>query len=148
MKKNRKNLFFLLIKILLITFILLFGYKYVFGFYIVKNNDLKSINIKPHDFLIFYKYNNEYENDDIVFYKNNVYKVVGTFDQVINKVRNKTMIDNSVIDEIQYNYNYPYSIQRDEVFLLNNKDDSRIFGCVKIKDIEGKLIFRMQIRDF
>lgn len=147
MKKNR-NLIFLLIKILLITIIIYITYKYIFGFYIVKNSNYKSININPHDFLIYYKKEKEYQNNDIVFYNDNIYRIIGTNGQVIRKIGNKVMIDNDTIDEVNLNLTYPYTIKENELFLFNNMEDSRSFGCININDIKGKLVFRMQIRDF
>ena len=147
MQKNR-NLIFLLIKIILITILLFIVYKYIFGFYIVKNNNYKSININPHDFLIYYKREKEYQNNDIVFYNNSIYRVIGTNGQVIKKLGNKIMIDNNIIEEVTFEFDYPYTISKDEVFLFNDKEDSRSFGCININSIKGKLVFRIQIRDF
>ena len=147
MKKNR-NIIFLLIKILLITIIIYITYKYICGFYIVKNSNYKSININPHDFLIYYKKEKEYQNNDIVFYNDNIYRIIGTNGQVIRKIGNKVMIDNDTIDEVNLNLTYPYTIKENELFLFNNMEDSRSFGCININDIKGKLVFRMQIRDF
>ena len=148
MKKNRKNFLFLILKIVLITALLMFANKYIFGFYIVKNNDYKDINIYPHDFLIYYKYNNEYQNNDIVFYNNRIYRIIGTSGQIINKIGNKIMVDNNIIDNINSDYNYPHTILSDELLLLSIKNETKIVSYVKLKDIDGKLIFRMQIRDF
>ena len=58
------------------------------------------------------------------------------------------MIGNDTIDEINFNLTYPYTIKENELFLFNNMEDSRSFGCININNIKGKLVFRMQIRDF
>lgn len=146
---NKKNLIFLLIKIILISLIIFITTKYIFGFNIVKSDKYKSISISPHDFLIYYKLEKEYQNNDIVFYKDQIYRVVGTNGQTINKKGNKVFIDNDIyFEDIKYNYEYPYTIKENELFLMNSFNDSRIIGLVNKKDIKGKLIFRMQIRDF
>ena len=146
---NKKSIIFLLIKIILIALIIFLTTKYVFGFNIVKSNKYKSININPHDFLIYYKLEKDYQNNDIVFYKNQIYRVVGTNGQTIIKKGNKVFIDNDIyFDDVKYNFEYPYTIKENELFLMNGFNDSRIIGLVNKKYIKGKLIFRMQIRDF
>ena len=147
MKKN--NFIFFIIKIfVLFLFIFLINY-FIFGFYIVNSINYKSINIYPHDFLIYYKLEKNYNNNDIVFYNNKIYRVIGTYGQVINKKGNKILIDNEIIDgEIKYEYKYPYIIKKHELFLKSDIDDSKLFGCISSNKIDGKLIFRIQIRDF
>ena len=149
MQINKRNIIFLIIKIVLIVLIIYLTYKYIFGIYIVKNNNYKSININPHDFLIYYKIEKDYQNNDIVFYKNNIYRIVGTKGQVISKKGNKIFIDSDIyFENIEYSYEYPYTIKDNELFLMNDINDSRSFGLIDKNNISGKLLFRMQIRDF
>lgn len=149
MLTNKKNIIFLIIKIVIISLIIFLFNKYVFGIYIVKSIDYKSININPHDFLIYYKLENDYQNNDIVFYNNTIYRVVGTNGQVINNKGNRIYIDNDIsFESVEYNYEYPYTIKENELFLINNINDSKNFGLIDKNNISGKLIFRLQIRDF
>lgn len=149
MQTNKKNIIFLFIKIILIVLIVFLTNKYIFGLCIVKSIDYKSININPHDFLIYYKLENDYQVNDIVFYNNNIFRVIGTNGQVISKKGNKVLIDKEIMfDKVDYDFEYPYIIKENELFIINDKDDSRVFGCINKKDIDGKLLFRMQIRDF
>ena len=149
MQINKRNIIFLIIKIILIVLIIFLTYKFIFGIYIVKDNKFKSININPHDFLIYYRLQDSYQNNDIVFYNNSIYRVIGTKGQVINKKGNKIFIDNDIyFENIKYNYEYPYTIKDNELFLLNDINDSKDFGLIDINNISGKLLFRMQIRDF
>lgn len=148
MIKNKKNILFLLIKIVSIIICFFLINKYLFDFYIVKTNNYKSINISPHDFLIYYKFNNDYHNNDIVFYKNKLYRVIGTYGQVIKKKGEKVFIDSDIVENVSYDFNYPYTISKNELFIIGYKEDSRTNGCINTNNINGKLIFRMQIRDF
>ncbi len=149
MLTNKKNIIFLIIKIVIISLIIFLFNKYVFGIYIVKSIDYKSININPHDFLIYYKLENDYQNNDIVFYNNTIYRVVGTNGQVINNKGNRIYIDNDIsFESVEYNYEYPYTIKENELFLINNINDSKNFGLIDKNNISGKLVFRLQIRDF
>ena len=149
MQINKRNIIFLIIKIILIVLIIFLTYKFIFGIYIVKDNKFKSININPHDFLIYYRLQDSYQNNDIVFYNNSIYRVIGTKGQVINKKGNKIFIDNDIyFENIKYNYEYPYTIKDNELFILNDINDSKDFGLIDINNISGKLLFRMQIRDF
>ncbi len=149
MLTNKKNIIFLIVKIVIISLIIFLFNKYVFGIYIVKSIDYKSININPHDFLIYYKLENDYQNNDIVFYNNTIYRVVGTNGQVINNKGNRIYIDNDIsFESVEYNYEYPYTIKENELFLINNINDSKNFGLIDKNNISGKLVFRLQIRDF
>ena len=149
MKNHKKEILFLLIKIILIVIVLFIIKKYIFGLYIVKSINYKNININPNDFLIYYKLQKEYNNNDIVFYKNKIYRVVGSKGQIINKKNNKFYIDNDIyFDSILYNFEYPYTIKDNELFLISDNNDSRTYGCINKDNIDGKLIFRIQIRDF
>ena len=146
---NKKNIIFLLIKIILIVLIIFLTTKYVFGFYIVNTNQYKGININPHDFLIYYKLEKDYQNNDIVFYKDQVYRIVGTKGQTIKLKGNKVFIDNDIyFEDVKYNFEYPYTIKDNELFLINELNDSKVIGLINKNNIKGKLIFRMQIRDF
>ncbi len=149
MKTNSKYLIFLFVKIIIIVLILFLFNKYVFKIYIVKSNNYKSINFNPSDFLIYYKLEKDYQNNDVVLYDNKIYRIIGTYGEVINVKNNKIFIDDdSYFNDISYKFSYPYTIKRDEVFLFNNNYDSRSFGCVKKNKLDGKLIFKMQIRNF
>lgn len=148
MIKNRRNIIFLIIKIIIIIICFFLINKYLFGIYIVSNNNYKSINISPHDFLIYYKFNNTYQNNDIVFYGDKIYRVIGTYGQVIRKKGEKIFIDSDIVDNVSYDFNYPYTINKDELFLIGYQDDSKTNGCINTKNISGKLLFKMQVRDF
>ena len=47
---------------------------------------------------------------------------------------------------------FPYEVQKDEVFLINDYrkviGDSRTYGGINKEDIKGKVIGKIQIRDF
>ena len=119
MLTNKKNIIFLIIKIVIISLIIFLFNKYVFGIYIVKSIDYKSININPHDFLIYYKLENDYQNNDIVFYNNTIYRVIGTNGQVINNKGNRIYIDNDIsFESVEYNYEYPYTIKENEFLYI------------------------------
>lgn len=148
MNKNKKNIIILLIKIVSVILIVFISYRYLFGFYIVKTDKYKVINITPSDFLIYYKIYNEIHNNNIVLYNNKLYRVIGTYGQVINKKNNKFFIDDNIIDGVSYEFTYPYTINKNEIFLYSYEDDSRTIGCVDANKIQGILLFRMQIRDF
>ena len=148
MIKNRKYIILLLIKIIIILICFLLINRFLFGFCIVKNNNYKNINISPHDFLIYFKFNNNYQNNDIVFYNDKIYRVIGTAGQIITKKGEKIFIDSDEVDNVSYIFKYPYTISKDELFLIGNQVDSRINGCINKNNISGKLIFKIQIRDF
>ncbi len=149
MKKNKINLLIPFVKIIIILVVMYIVFTYIFGLYIVTSINYNSININPHDFLIYYRLEKNYQNNDIVFYKNKVYRIIGTKGQIINKKGNKVLIDNDVLNsEIKYDFKYPYTINEGELFIINNEDGSTNFGCIDSNSIEGKLIFKMQIRNF
>ena len=147
--KTNKKFIFLFVKLLLIFLIFFIANKYLFGLYMVNSVDYKSININPHDFLIYYKNQKEYQNNDVIIYKKKIYRIIGTYGQIISKKNQKLLIDKDIINgEIKYNFTYPYSIKKDELFIINGKNDSLSFGCINKSKVEGKIIFKIQIRDF
>ena len=161
LKRNlRKQIIISIIKLLVIsitTYLLLF---YIFGFYIVKSNNMNP-SFKSGSLLIYYRLNKEIEKLDVVIVKGKIYRVIGTYKDEID-IANSIVLVNGMKEEGDVffstyknetsNINYPLKIGKDEYFVLNDYrkevSDSREFGLVKKAQIEGKIIGNIQIRDF
>ena len=141
MKQKLRNLSFLLIKIIVIIIILSIINKYIFMFHIVKETNMKP-SINPSDLLIFYRFNDKINNNDIV-YIDRIYRVVGNYEDDI-KIINKHLY----INDEEYFYineeDSSFDLKKYELLLIDNNN----YYVMSKNSIKGKLIFRLQIRGF
>ena len=141
MKQKLRNLSFLLIKIIVIIIILTIINKYIFMFHIVKETNMKP-SINPSDLLIFYRFNDKINNNDIV-YIDKIYRVVGNYEDDI-KIINKHLY----INDEEYFYiteeDNSLDLKKYELLLIDNNN----YYVMSKNSIKGKLIFRLQIRGF
>ena len=147
----KRIVLFLIIKLLVIS-ILLFVCFYMFGFKIIKSNNM-SPSFKPGTLVIYYKLNKEYKRDDVISIDNKIYRVMGVYKDKI-KIENNQLFINEIKEEdkIYFDKNLSYYLNKDEYFILNdnrrNTNDSRVFGKININIIDGLIIAKIQIRDF
>ena len=142
MKQKLRNLSFLLVKIIVIILIFTIINKYIFGFHIAKETNMKP-SINPSDLLIFYKINNIINTNDIVYIDNKIYRVVGTYEDSI-KIYNKRLFINDEEYLIVGKEGENIYLKKYELLLIDNND----YYVVSRNKIKGKLIFRLQIRGF
>ncbi len=83
-------------------------------------------------------------------YKNNTVKVDGNLISENEYLKEKIMYDNEKFDSRYFDAEsekYTYIVPKDSVFLMgdnrNHSTDSRVFGCVDVKCIVGKVFFRL-----
>jgi len=158
-----KDLLYLFIKIALIasTFALLFTF--MFGF-IRYQEPAMTPAIKDGDLVIFYRYNQSgYLPQDVVVLtyegEKQVRRVVATAGDTVDITENGLIINGALQQEpeiIQRTERYaegirmPLTVQEGEVFVLGDSrigvTDSRIYGCVEIKDTLGKVMTIMRRR--
>ena len=161
LRKNlKKQILISIIKILLISIIIYLLLFYIFGFYIVKANNMNP-SIKSGSLLIYYRLSKTIDRLDVIVSNNKIYRVVGINKDNID-INNNIVLVNGMKEEgdIYFstykvdtsNINYPLKIGNNEFFVLNDyrtdNNDSRRFGLIHKKNIQGKVIGSIQIRGF
>ena len=161
LKRNlKKQIIINIIKVLSIGNILYLLTFYIFGFYVVKSNNMNP-SIKSGSLLIYFRLSQKYDNNDVIIVNNQIYRIVGKYKDKID-IQNNRLVINGIKEEgnVYFNtykgndskINYPIEINKDEYFVLNDyrldKNDSRLFGSIKKKNIVGKVIGNIQIRGF
>ena len=150
-----------IIKLFILTIILFILFYYVYGFSIVKSNNMYPY-FKEGELIIYYKLNKKYNEDEVILTnKNEIYRIIGKEYDIVDIKNNKVLINLNIEENKIYydtlkcdssNINYPYKIKQNEYFVLNdnrlNNNDSRCFGSINKSDIKGTIIFKLQVRGF
>ena len=147
----KKTILFIIIKVLIISIIIVIC-THIFGFQIIKSNNMNPI-IKPGCLILYYKLGHEYKKDDVITINKQIYRVIGVYKDII-KIENNQLFINDVKEEdkIYYDKKLNYHLNKDEYFVLNDNrkdiNDSRSFGIINTKKINGIVIAKIQIRNF
>ncbi len=159
-----KNLFSLVLKIVLFFLAIYLIFTYVFGFYITSGLSMYP-RVSDSDLLLYYRLEEKIKTGDILVFENNgkeyISRVVGTGGQTIDIDKDGNLIvDNHVVDEkIVYrtykdktsNIAFPYLIPDGQYFVLGDfrmdSVDSRNFGAINKDQIKGTVINLLRSRD-
>lgn len=161
----KKRVILLAIKIVLFIVICIIVFFVIFG--VGRMNDYSMYpSLKDGDLLVYYRMEGNFNNGDVVVVNHdNQEKVM----RIIASPGQEVDIDDDgelSVDQQpstyeafyktnraeKYSFKYPYRVSQDCYFMLNdyrsNTDDSRTFGEVCKDKIKGRLISKIQIRDF
>jgi signal peptidase I len=155
-KRKKKVVFFTLIKIGMIVLSLWLVFHFVFG--IVQ---MEGIGMYPKildgDVMLYYRLQNSYHKDDVVTFtldgRRYTARIVASAGDVVELSESGELIvnGNTESEEIFYPTNelsngvtYPYTVEEDSYFLLCDyrtaSIDSRRYGAISKKDIDGKVV--------
>lgn len=165
-KKNvkvKKRILMLLIKIAVICliFIILFGV--IFGLKRIKGIEMYP-NIKQGDLILYYRLGHNYDDGDAVIVRKDghdyVMRIVASGGETVRINDGKIMVNNLVeVKESFYktkevvdsDITYPYKVKEGHYFVAfdyrERENDSRVYGAISSKEIKGKIISRLQIRN-
>lgn len=150
----------LIIKIVIIGIILFVVNFFVFGIYIIHDNNMYPA-IKDGDLCFTYKLGNYLSEDPVVYkIKGQVHfgRIIALAGDVVDVKDNGVYVNNSLISEkVLYDtkkegskVSFPYTVPTGEVFVLNDFreliTDSRTFGAIPTKGLKGKVVFLMRRR--
>ena len=160
MKKHKlsawEELIFLILKIaaIILFFVLLFTFLYGAVRY-----PEPSMNpaVKDGDLVLYYRYTKNYLPQDVVVLNSNGYKqvrrVVATAGDIVDIAEEGLIINGALQQEpgiyqrthrYHEGVNFPLTVPTGEVFVLADSragaTDSRIYGCIRIEDISGKVM--------
>ena len=127
--------------------------------------DAMAPSISNGDVILFYKHKSVYNVGDIVTFKKGdkqyVLRVIAIEGQIIETNKNdEIVINNHVEKDKKYlekevkekvGISLPYKVEEGKVFVISDQreiiDDSRIYGAVKVEDIDGKIISIFRAKD-
>ena len=161
MNKELKELIIKILgSIILITLVLIF----IIGVHVNHANDMVPA-LKDGDLIITYKLDKNMYSSLVVAYENpqgktQLGRIIGVPGDVINITEegNYTINNNVPLENIYYNtfpadnIEYPYTVPNNSYFIMNdyrdNLNDSRTYGAINIKDIEGPVFLDLRRRGF
>ena len=161
MNKELKELIIKIVgSIILVTLVLVF----VVGVHVNHTNDMVPA-LKDGDLIITYKLDKQMYSSLAIAYKNpngktQYGRVIGVPGDEINITEegNYTINNNVTMENIYYNtfpgenIEYPYTVPENSYFIMNdyrdNINDSRTYGAINIKDIEGPVFLDLRRRGF
>lgn len=166
-KQNRTflyNLLMLLLKLSIIAVIVFMLLTYVFG---ISRN--RSMNMQPAlqdgDLLLYFRIVNEYAADDIIVIryqgKEMPERIVAVAGDEVDIGDDGLTVNGALVQEakvftetcqFEQGVTFPVTVAQGQVFVLGDNRpqaiDSRIFGCVDIDDIDGKVVGLFRRRNF
>lgn len=134
---------------------------FVFGIHRFSDNNMFP-NVKDGDLVITYKLEKPSFND-VITYKDasgklSCARVIGMPNETVSIENNRVFINGAAISEtIPYDtpegkMNRSVTVQENELFILNdyrvNIQDSRTYGPIEQKDMDGVVIFILRRRNF
>ena len=142
---------------ILIILTLFLVHSYIGTLFIYYNNNMYP-SIKDGDLCFIQKYDKHYNQDNIVLYKDKLYRVIAKENQVVDintgilTVDGNQLLGVSALGIEKGDIELPYTVKTGEVFVLNdyytNAEDSRTFGSIPTTDITGTIVFLFRRRGF
>ncbi len=146
----------LLLKIIIVEAVIYILFFQVFGLARVKTNAMLP-NINGGDLALFFHLDDNYETDDVATYikdgKRLFSRVIAKAGDVVSVREGQFFVNDRPIDSMKIftgeigeksGIKFPYRVGDNEVFIVNdNRDepaDSRKFGSIDIRELDGKVI--------
>jgi len=168
-KKKKKELLkeniLMLVKktafIILLFYVLFF---HIFGFTRISNQSMAP-NIAAGDLLLFYRLDKDYNVGDVVTFvkdhKRYHLRIIATEGQVVSlNTEGEFLVNGDLETHETYvktvipknsKISYPYVVGKGKVFVVgdyrNSSNDSRLFGAIETRIIDGKVISLLQTKD-
>lgn len=164
-KRLIRNIINLVIKIIFILMMYYVLLHIIFGAKRITGNTMIPY-ITDGDLLIYYRLDKKYNTDDIIILEQNdkeyVLRIVAKEGQTVDiNEYGQLLVDGNPETHTTYfetpkdesnNINYPYLVPKNSFFALNDyrkvSNDSRSFGPISTENIKGKIIGKLQIRNF
>lgn len=146
----------LLLKIVILILVIFLIFTFLYG--IVRINDVSmKPSIKDGDLVVYYRLDHRFISGDVaVFEKDNktmTGRVVAVAGDTVDITKDGLMINGAeqISQDIYFDttrfkngVDFPLTVKEGQVFVLGDNrpkaSDSRIYGCIDLKDIRGKVI--------
>lgn len=142
-------------KIIVIAFIFLLIFSFIFGVHIVSGRDMNPF-IRDGDIVLYYRLNQHMQASDVIVFEQDneleVRRIVAVSGDTVNIDQNGLMVNGAYVNEKDIYENtdryasgidFPVTLPEGYVFVLGDSreysKDSRIYGCIKEKNIYGKV---------
>ena len=139
-------------------------FTFVLGLSVHYGNNMYP-SVHDGDLLVSFRLQKPYINSVVLYRingKTDVGRVIALEGSVVDIADNGMLTVNGVAPSEEVFYatyrdetsaiSFPYTVEKDKVFILNDfredKNDSRVFGAVKKKDLEGPMLFTVRRRNF
>jgi signal peptidase I len=155
-REKQMVVFRFLIKLAEVLLVIWAIFTFVFGIHQVHGETMYPM-IRDGDLLLYFRLEHDYQNDDAVVYERNgtrcVARIVARGGDVVELNTDGMLVVNGNVQEEEVFYptkpepmgtEYPYTVPEESYFVLcdfrTNSDDSRYYGAVSEKDLDGKII--------
>ena len=156
---NKKAIISFLKKLILIILVLWLLFTFIFGFFVVYNDDMFP-KMVPSDLLIYYRLDKEFYVGDVVVVDKNdanyTLRIVASGGDTVDiSEEGQLIVNNSYqaetnifyptgqYDQTETKVTFPMKLKENEVFVLGDMrkgaKDSRYFGPVEKEEIKGKV---------
>lgn len=157
-----EDIIHLLVKILLIILSVVLIFTFMYGMTRVNDVSMKP-SIIDGDLVMYYRLDKNFISGDVAVFQNDgkdtVARVVAVAGDKVDITEDGLIINGAlqVSEDIYYDttqfkneVDFPLTVGENQVFVLGDNrpqaTDSRIFGCIDIKDIKGKAIAVIRTR--
>lgn len=160
-----KDLLSLVIKAAMVVLFIYVVFTYVFG--VTEGNGMMAPSIKAGDLVLYYRLDKEFSAGDVLVYadgdkKAEEYRVVAVEGDTVD-IKDGVLSINGYAQQESYldtnekteawedGTRFPITVGKGQVFVLsdsrNEAKDSRIFGCIDIESIKGKVVVVIRRRN-
>jgi signal peptidase I len=162
-REQRRIVLRFLLKLAVVVLVLWALFTFVFGIRLNNGNAMYP-SLRDGDLMLFYRLEQTYHIDDVVAFQedgdNRVARIVAQGGDVVElneygqlvvngNIQTEEVFNATVADE--WGVSYAYTVPEDSYFVLcdlrTNCIDSRTFGAISRKDLDGKVITILRRRD-
>jgi signal peptidase I len=156
--KQKRAVLFFLCKLVVLVLVIWAVFTFVFGLRQVSGEAMYPM-LRDGDLILFYRMENAYQIDDVVAFQRSEYtftaRIVAQGGDVVDLTEDgKLVVNGNIKDEdvfyatdpavVNDDIEYPYTVAEDSYFVLSDYRiagfDSRNFGAIAEKDLDGKVI--------
>lgn len=157
-----EDIFQLLLKIVLIILAVILVFTFMYGMARINDVSMKPA-IKDGDLVMYYRLDKRFVSGDIAVFKKDgrttTGRVVAVAGDTVDITKDGFMINGATqisqdiyfdTTQFQNGVDFPITVGEGQIFVLGDNrpeaSDSRIYGCINIKDVKGKAIAVIRTR--
>ena len=157
-----EDIFQLLLKIVLIILAVILVFTFMYGMARINDVSMKPA-IKDGDLVMYYRLDKRFVSGDIAVFKKDgrttTGRVVAVAGDTVDITKDGLMIKGATqisqdiyfdTTQFQNGVDFPITVGEGQIFVLGDNrpeaSDSRIYGCINIKDVKGKAIAVIRTR--
>lgn len=157
-----EDIFQLLLKIVLIILAVILVFTFMYGMARINDVSMKPA-IKDGDLVMYYRLDKRFVSGDIAVFKKDgrttTGRVVAVAGDTVDITKDGLMINGATqisqdtyfdTTQFQNGVDFPITVGEGQIFVLGDNrpeaSDSRIYGCINIKDVKGKAIAVIRTR--